>query len=237
MSEALKIPLKPLYLLADSQLLFSKNPVPTLGEKIQAELEVDSSNARAAYIGASNGDQPEFFELFVAAMQGMGISHCRMIPAKPSPDDISFLQSADIILLAGGNDELGWTTFEQNGLKELISHRRLNGAILIGVSAGAVQLGMGNLSTADQPKHLPMFCFAPFYIGAHDEQNDWWDLRALVNLSQLDVRGIGVPAGGGAIYYSDGTLEPMRRSLLELFKEDGKITEHLITPLDAATDV
>ena len=28
-----------------------------------------------------------------------------------------------------------------------------------------------------------MFRFAPFYVGAHDEGNDWFDLRALVNLA------------------------------------------------------
>ena len=69
----------------------------------------------------------------------------------------------------------------------------------MGVSAGAVQLGLGHLSNAAQPKPLDMFRFAPFYVGAHDEENDWWDLRALVNLSHADVRGIGIPAGEGGL--------------------------------------
>ena len=73
-----------------------------------------------------------------------------------------------------------------------------------------------------------MFRFAPFYVGAHDEENDWWDLRALVNLSQSDTRAIGLPAGGGAVYHSDGTLEPLRKPLIEIVKEDSKITENLI---------
>lgn len=228
------MPLKSLYLLADSQLLFSHGPVHTLAEKIAKELDIEIKDAKAAYIGASNGDQAEFYDLFLAAMQGMGILHCKMVHSSPSPDEVSFLQSADIILLAGGNDELGWTAFEQNGLKDLIAYRRLNGTILIGVSAGAIQLGLGSLSTAEQPKQLPMFCFAPFYIGAHDEENDWWNLRALVNLSQADVRAIGIPFGGGAIY-ADGTLEPIRKPLLELQKQDGKITEHVLMPNDSET--
>src|ERR1700743_3162887 len=140
MSETIQMPLKPLYLLADSQLLFLKNPAPTLAQKLAADLEIEIKSAKAAYIGASNGDQPEFYDLFVAAMQGMEITQCRMIPANPKSDDISFLQSADIILLAGGNDELGWTMFEQTGLQDLIAHRRLTGAILFGISAGAIQL-------------------------------------------------------------------------------------------------
>ena len=73
-----------------------------------------------------------------------------------------------------------------------------------------------------------MFRFAPFYVGAHDEENDWLDLRALVNLSQSDARAIGLPVGGGAVYYSDGTLEPLRKPLIEIVKEDSKITENLM---------
>jgi len=221
--------IKPLYLLADSQLLFVKNGGDSLAERIRADL--DSANPKAAYIGASNGDQPEFYSLFQAAMESMGISNCRLVPSQPSREDISFLENAELIVLAGGDVERGWQVFEQNGLKELVPRKRFDGAVLMGVSAGAVQLGLGCLSNAAQPKSLDMFRFAPFYVGAHDEENDWWDLRALVNLSQADTRAIGIPAGGGAVYQSDGTLEPIRKHLTELTKENARITENVLAPL------
>jgi hypothetical protein len=221
--------IKPLYLLADSQLLFVKNGGDSLAERIRADL--DSANPKAAYIGASNGDQPEFYSLFQAAMESMGISNCRLVPSQPSREDISFLENADLIVLSGGDVERGWQVFEQNGLKELVPRKRFDGAVLMGVSAGAVQLGLGCLSNAAQPKSLDMFRFAPFYVGAHDEENDWWDLRALVNLSQADTRAIGIPAGGGAVYQSDGTLEPIRKNLTELTKESTRITENVLAPL------
>jgi cyanophycinase len=220
--------IKPLYLLADSQLFFWKSENDSLAERLRADL--DTTNPKAAYVGASNGDQPEFYSLFQAAMESMGISNCRAVPSQPSREDISFLENADLIVLSGGDVERGWRTFEQNGLKELLPRKRFDGAILMGVSAGAVQLGLGHLSNAAQPKPLEMFRFAPFYVGAHDEENDWWDLRALVNLSQSDVRGIGIPAGGGAVYQSDGTLEPIRKHLTELAKESARITENVLTP-------
>ncbi|HEX3155442.1 MAG TPA: Type 1 glutamine amidotransferase-like domain-containing protein, partial [Candidatus Angelobacter sp.] len=222
--------IKPLYLLADSQLFFWKSESNSLADRVRADL--DSTNPKAAYIGASNGDQPEFYSLFQAAMEGIGISNCRAVPSQPSREDVSFIESADLILLSGGDTERGWRTFEQNGLKELVPRKRFDGAILIGVSAGAVQLGLGCLSNSAQPRQIDMFRFAPFYVGAHDEENDWWDLRALVNLSQSDARGIGLPAGGGAVYYVDGTLEPLRKPLIEIVKEDAKITENLMGPLD-----
>lgn len=221
--------IKPLYLLADSQLFFWKNDGDSLAERIRQDM--DSSNPKAAYIGASNGDQPEFYNLFVGAMELMGISNCRMVPAQLSREDILFIEDADLILLAGGDVELGWHVFGQNGLKELIPRRRYDGALLVGVSAGAIQLGLGCLTNSAHPKQLDMFRFAPFYVGAHDEKHDWWDLRALVNLSQSDARAIGIPAGGGAIYYPDGTLEPIRKPLTEIVKENTKISENLMGPL------
>ena len=221
--------IKPLYLLADSQLLFWKSDSDSLAERLHADL--DASNPKAAYVGASNGDQPEFYSLFQAAMESMGISNCRLVPSQPSREDISFLENAELIVLSGGDVERGWQVFEQNGLKELVPRKRFDGAVLMGVSAGAVQLGLGCLSNAAQPKSLDMFRFAPFYVGAHDEENDWWDLRALVNLSQADTRAIGIPAGGGAVYQSDGTLEPIRKHLTELTKESARITENVLAPL------
>jgi len=218
--------IKPLYLLADSQLLFVKSGEDSLAERLRADF--DTSNPKAAYVGASNGDQPEFYSLFQAAMESMGISTCRMVPSQPSREDILFMEEAHLILLSGGDVELGWRTFEQNGLKEMIPRKRFDGAVLMGVSAGAIQLGLGVLSNSAQPRQIDMFRFAPFYVGAHDEENDWWDLRALVNLSQSDARAIGLPVGGGAIYYADGTLEPLRKPLIEIVKEDSKITENLM---------
>ena len=220
--------IKPLYLLADSQLFFWKSDGDSLSDRIRADL--DSANPKAAYIGASNGDQPEFYSLFQAAMESMGISNCRLVPSPPSREDTALLEDADLIVLSGGDVERGWQVFEQNGFKELLPRLRYDGAVLMGVSAGAIQLGLGHLTNAAQPKPLDMFRFAPFYVGAHDEENDWWDLRALVNLSQADTRAIGIPAGGGAVYLSDGTLEPIRKHLAELTKESARITENVLTP-------
>ena len=220
--------IKPLYLLADSQLFFGKSDGDSLPERIRQDL--DTSNPKAAYIGASNGDQPEFYSLFVAAMEFMGISNSRMVPSQPSREDILFVEDADLILLSGGDVERGWQVFEQNGLKDLVPRRRYDGAVLVGVSAGAIQFGLGVLSNSAQPKQLHMFRFAPFYVGVHDEKTDWWDLRALVNLSQSDTRAIGIAAGGGAIYYPDGTLEPIRKPLIELLKQNTKISENLVAP-------
>ena len=214
--------------MADSRLLF----LPAVNS-FTAEIRssISNPNPRAAYIGASNGDRAEFYELFVAAMQSMEISHCRMVPSQPSNQDREFLEQADLILLAGGEVEHGWRVFERNGVRDIIVKRRYDGAVLVGVSAGAVQLGRGSLTEAAQPKQLTTFGFAPFYVGTHEEKQEWWNLRALVTVSQPGACGIGIPAGGGAIYRPDGTLEPVREPLTELLKEGDAVRERLIAPL------
>ena len=224
----------PLYLLADSQLLFSRADDNGLTSGIRANLP--SSDAKAAYIGASNGDRAEFYGLFVAAMELMGVSSCRMVPSQLTDEDRVFLEEADLILLAGGDVEHGWKVFEQNGLKDLIPRKRYDGSVLVGISAGAVQLGLGALTDAPQPKKFDQFGLVPFYVGAHEENDEWWHLRALVNLSQSGVRGVGIPLGGGAIYWPDGSLEAIRRPLTELLKEDDRVGEHLLIPLKPAVD-
>lgn len=220
--------IKPMYLLADSQLLFWKTGSRLFLENIREEL--DSPDPKAAYIGASNGDDPAFYELFQAAMEGIQLRSCRMIPASPTDEDRDFLSGADLVLLAGGDVEQGWKAFEQNGIKEMIPQMRYDGTVLLGISAGAVQLGLGALQDLATMKKLPLFQFAPFYVGAHEEESDWWNLRALVNVAGDGSRGIGIPSGGGLIFSPDGSLEPIRKTLVEFTREGDKLSENLLLP-------
>ena len=71
----------------------------------------------------------------------IGISGRRMIDSSFGPDDRAFLERAQLIVLAGGDVRLGWNTFEKTGMKDVILGRYAQGAVLVGISAGAVQLG------------------------------------------------------------------------------------------------
>lgn len=208
--------LKPIVLLADSQLLFSRVDGELLVERLIKGRPRDA--LKAAYIGASNGDHPDFYELFVSAMERAGISECRMIPSALTQADVSFLNEADIILLAGGDVEAGWKVFLNNGLSDLIVRRYREGALLIGTSAGAVQLGLCGL--AAEGSLIETFKLVPFVIGAHEESTNWTSTKETLRLSAPGTPAIGLPTGGGALYHADGTLEPVRRAFVRLSLPD-----------------
>ncbi|HEX6287551.1 MAG TPA: Type 1 glutamine amidotransferase-like domain-containing protein [Herpetosiphonaceae bacterium] len=225
--------IKPMFLFADSQLMFWRSDDRLLLDRVRAALDGDLYDGpiKAAYIGASNGDVREFYELFVAAMEGIGIEDCRMIPSMPSPEDEAYLAEASVILLAGGDPWRGWTIFKEIGLVERLIERYYAGAVLIGISAGAMQLGLKGWS---EDRQLPGGQFdtlklVPYVVDAHQEPA-WQNLQQVVRALGEGVRGIGIPAGGGAIFHPDWSIEPIRHSLLEFTLVDDQIQQTLLLP-------
>ena len=226
---------KPIFLLADSQLLFwQTDDGPFLARVRQALSEEMAEGAlKAAYIGASNDDTPAFYDIFVAAMDGIDIHDCRMIPSEPSPEDLEFLDAAHIVLLAGGDTAKGWRVFKENGLIERLIALYSTGTIMIGVSAGAVQLGLkgwrGHSPTSADL--FDTFRLVPFVIDVH-EDSTWLRLRHILRVAGEGLRGLGIPAGGGAIFHADWSLEPVRFPLTEFAIEDGEVKQSLLYPPD-----
>lgn len=221
---------QPIYLFADSQLLFWREGGELFLDSIRRLVAHD--RPRAAYVGASNGDAPEFYSIFEAAMAGAGIHERRMIPRAFRAEDRTFMGEADIILLAGGDVERGWGAFVETGMREVVVRRYYEGAVLLGVSAGAAQLGLcwptgkGDESAA----LLETFKLVPFVIDAHDEGRQWGRLRGAIRLLRGAAKGVGIPAGGGMIYHPGGRLEAVRRPLHELSFEGGALHESSLPP-------
>lgn len=227
------IPIKPIYLLADSQLLFWKpEGVPWL-QTVRDQLDKDQP--KAAYIGASNGDLPEFFSIFEGAMEQVGITDCRMIYADYQSEDRVFLKEADLILLAGGDVGQGWRVIEQTGMSQDIIHKYYDQTVLMGISAGAVQLGLRGWS-GEMPEHeddtFETFKLIPYVLDAHDEANHWERLKRLVGIADDFTRGLGLPTGGGMIYHPDHTLEPIRHALTEMSGSKEEVAQNLLFPPD-----
>ena len=221
---------QPIYLLADSQLLFWRDAGGLFLDSVRRHAARESP--RAAYLGASNGDAPEYYSIFEAAMGAAGVRDCRMIRRSFSAEDQSFLTEADIILLAGGEVESGWEVFVETGMRESVVRRYFEGAVLIGISAGAAQLGLcWPKGEGDSPSGLlETFKLVPFVIDAHDEGRRWARLRGALRLLRGTARGVGIPTGGGMIYHPEGRVEAVRRPLHELSFEGGAVAESSLTP-------
>jgi cyanophycinase len=218
---------QPLYLLADSQLLFWKRHERLLLDAALDGLARDTP-LRAAYIGASNGDRPEFYEIFESAVDAIGITDRRMVDSSFGPEDCAFLQRAQLVVLAGGDVRLGWHTFEKTGLKDVILGRYARGAVLVGISAGAVQLGRCGIAEppgSSATELLDLFGLVPMVIDTHDEPAKWDRLTRTVHVLQGAATGLGISAGAGVIVHADNTIEPLRHPAHE-FRFDGSHVTH-----------
>jgi peptidase E len=233
-----RIVIKPIMLLSDSQLLFWQGKEEGLflrRARTYIEEERPNKALKAAYIGASNEDQPEYYDIFVSAMKQIDITDCRHITSSPVTEDFEFLTEADLILLAGGDIKKGWEVIQKSGLQEKIVECYYNGALLIGVSAGAVQLGMKGWKEprrkSSHPKEFfTTFQVVPIVIDVHDEENSWERLSRIVRDGGQYSHGLGIPAGGGAVYHTDGAYEAVRHTLTEFFNTDEKLIQSLILP-------
>lgn len=223
-------PVRPIYLLADSQLLFWQGDGAPFMDEVRRQIGTPAP--RAAYLGASNGDEPAFYHIFTGAMESAGIAECRMIPSVASPGDLAFLESADLILLAGGDVQRGWRAFVAGGVHEAILRRYFAGAVLMGVSAGAVQLGRFGWPEDDPSPGavFPTLGLVPYVVDAHAEASEWSALRLVVAGQGGVVRGLGIPRGGGVVYHPDHTVEVVRHPACELELRGAEVASSLLFP-------
>ena len=222
-----------LFLLADSELLFWSDESGSFISKIIAAAVKHSPSI--AYIGASNGDMPEAFQILRAALDRADVGEVRHLTAAFSDADRKFLETADIIVLSGGDVEAGWDTFKKTGMREVIERRYLEGVVLVGVSAGAVQFGK-NAAIKDEnggSRLIDTFGFVNVIVDVHDEKNEWRSLASTIHLLEGAATGIGIAKGGGLIVHPDSTIEPIRRTAEEFTYRANKL-RHAILSAPAA---
>jgi len=221
---------QPVFLFAGSEILFWKTDGQLFIQAVRKA--IDDEAPKAAYIGASNGDAPEFYSIFEAAMDGIGVSGRRMIHSSFPSEEQEFLREARIIVLSGGDVERGWKVFVETGMKDEILNCYRNGAVLIGVSAGAVQLGQHAVVGRGESSHqlIESLEVVPFVIDVHDEQRDWSRLSSTIRLLEGTRVGIGIPTGGGMVCHADQSVEAVRRPLHEFRVDNDTVKHSLLMP-------
>jgi peptidase E len=205
---------KPMFLLADSQPLFRRAGDVSLLDRVRDVLDVEPARAKAAYLGASNGDVSAYYALFQAAMRDIDVVDCKHVRAEPDEAALAFVAEADIVLLAGGDPAVGWRAFQKAGLVDVLRNVPGRGAILAGVSAGAVQIGMLTEGpTPDSP--VSLLSLLPYVISPHQEP-EWASLANLIRRGGGQLVGIGIPTGGAVIAHPDRSIESFRKAFTEV---------------------
>lgn len=223
--------LKPIFLFSDSQLLFWQQDGELFLKTILNYISSDSP--KAAYVGASNGDVPDFYQIFVASMKGIGIDDCQMIPSDCSAKELKALEKANVILLAGGDVDKGWQVLQDKGMLKRIRKAYREGAVLIGISAGAIQLGQYWLNEELEGSDMQtMAQMLPFSVDAHEEDNDWQRLKDLMQQVESKNRGIGIPKGGGVICLPNNKIKVVRFPSTEFIIQGSTIVMSSIDPED-----
>ncbi|HVK99562.1 MAG TPA: hypothetical protein VM553_07120 [Dongiaceae bacterium] len=157
-----------LLLLADSQLLFRPAQLPQLLQRARPR--------SAAYIGAANGHQPEFFELAQAALATLyGTLYGQPVPCHFIRNQHELpAQPSDLVIMAGGSVTAGWEFLQQPWLQRWLNACRAEAdAVFIGVSAGAIHLASGCDPERPSPRAQTYLGWAPLFIAAHEETQQW----------------------------------------------------------------
>lgn len=205
-----------LFTLADSAPLFSGEWwVDVVGQAVNQAARLSGKKRAAVYLGAANGEAPEFYEMFVyaASRLGMGEACCRNVKAATDTDACAVVAEAALILLAGGDEHhSAWASFEAAALDAALVAAHESGSAVVGISAGAIHIGThGFLERGSGRANLGGLYrglgLVPFVFGAHEEAENWASLRSeLASLGSGTV-ALGVPYGSTIAFYDDGSLE------------------------------
>ena len=231
----MELPRQPVYLLSDSEILFHRQEQGLILAKTLNALGKNRREISSAYIGASNGDAAAFYEIFLYAMELLRITNCRLISSDFNVSDKEFLNQADVIFLSGGDVKRGWHIMQKTAMDQCITQRYVQGALLVGISAGAIQLGLYGWDKTGDDAHaiFEILKIVPFIIDVHDEEHHWQTLRTRIQHSPAMLSGFGIPLRGGMIYHPNQSIEALRKPLIEICRGADGLTENLILPVSA----
>jgi hypothetical protein len=118
------------------------------------------------------------------------------------------------------------------GLAEAVLERYGSGSVVIGISAGAVQLGRyGWEAGAGAPDGLfATFGLVPYVIGVREEGERWRALTRVVRRLGGSAIGIGIASDGGVVWHPEGRIEPIRVAAEEVRLEDGRTVTRRLLP-------
>jgi peptidase E len=217
---------KPVYLLAGR---WGKNPDPVIERVIK---ESNKEKPTIAYIGASSGDNVEFFKRMESYFTQAGAGHTTLAPTVDIKADISkskkILKAADIVFVSGGDVEAGMNILQQRELVDFIKQLYLDGKPFFAVSAGSIMLARAWVRWRDPDDDttaeiFPCINVAPVICDTHGEADNWEELKTLLQLEKLGTIGYGIVSGNAIKVYPDGKVEALNGPVNRYIREKAAV--------------
>lgn len=234
--------MKPLYLLAGNPGIRKKSG-DRLTKKILQNSGVDHPSI--AYIGAASNDNRSFYLMFRDYMQRCGAGEVILSPLACKRVDLkktlSILESADMVFISGGDVEKGMKVLEEKQILPFLRGLFENGKPFFGISAGSIMLGQKWIRWKNPEDDLtaslfPCMGFAPIILDTHGEEEEWEELRELLEKTPEGTMGYGIPAGSGLCIHPDGTLEPLGGEICRFIKKNKQILAYPDDTIDQQSE-
>ncbi len=157
-----------------------------------------------AYVGAASNDNAGFFTMIKTALCA-GKSPPRVQLAKlasaqaKASEARELLEQSDLVFVSGGDVDHGMNVLRDRDMVKPLKALARAGKPMFGVSAGSIMLGCEWVRFPDddaaKAELFPCLGIAPVHVDAHAEEDDWDELRVLVDLMRR--RGDAEPVGYG----------------------------------------
>jgi cyanophycinase-like exopeptidase len=134
-------------------------------------------------------------------------------------------EAADAVFIGGGDVEEGMKVVARRGVAPFLSELHRGGKLLFGLSAGSIMLARTWVRWEDHDASVgglfPCLGIADVLCDTHGEDDNWGELKALLQLSPDGSIGHGIRAGSAIRVDPDGTVEPMGK--IDTFAKQGGV--------------
>ena len=185
---------------------------------ILRDLLAQTGKARplVAYLGAATDDDRRFAGFMEALVAAAGPCTFRLAPVvgrrAAGGAARAVIETADLVLLGGGDVELGMQRLRERDLARPLAEKHQGGCPFLGVSAGAILLALRWVrwpDPQDDGSAEPFDCLglAPILCDCHGEEDGWAELEALLRLAGGRALGHGIRAGAALRVTAGGAVE------------------------------
>lgn len=157
-----------------------------------------------AYVGTASRDNAGSFTMIKTGLcVGASAPRVRMAkiasPSAKASEARALLEESDLVFVSGGDVDLGMKVLHERDMVKPLRALARGGKPMFGISAGSIMLAREWVRFPDdddaKAELFPCLGIAPLHADAHAEEDDWDELRVLVDL--LRRRGDAGPVGYG----------------------------------------